>query len=623
LFYGAAGGALAGFISLSADPLGAFSVLHRQMTFEMNWFVAAGLAGCPLAFVSHLLLRKINKKPEVKGFSLVGWLESLVSAIVPFWLVMVLRHSSILFSGWLSMVVLAAVFLVIHALLLILLPAAWQRWERLRGVWLLPWCAFPVLIILSLNLMAIPRGQPAENESPNVVLVVMDTTRADRLSLHGYQRKTSEALEQLARRGRCYTQCYSTSSWTIPAHASMFTGLYPVRHRATQETLLLDEQFDTLAEILASDGYQTLGLSTNPAVAERFGLAQGFQVFLDMWRDGMKQHYSPAGVHPVNSAVEEFLRKRRQSEPFFMFINYIEPHVPYRPPEAFLIPFLEPGQDAGDVYEYSGRKWPVHYLDRVEIPPAGFDAMGRLYDGEVAHLDTVIEDLEGLFDLYGLSDDTLLIVTSDHGENLGDHGHLDHVFSLYNTTLHVPLVVLDPHEAQPGRRVETPVQVLDLFPAILRYAGLQEAARDSQGMDLAAAERAEKRPMLAEYYFPSQVLSVCVKYGGPEKMKPLQEYMRRLRSIQWEGMKFIWASDGRHELYHLEEDPEELHNLISEEKYQPVVADLQKRLDESIDKYSEGIPLPPEPASWDEILGFEQKVDQESREELRSLGYLR
>ncbi len=149
---------------------------------------------------------------------------------------------------------------------------------------------------LAVNLFALAGSKIVsgeEDKRQNIVLIVLDTVSAMRMSLYGAPRQTSLELERLARRGRYYTGFYSTSCWTIPSHASLFTGLYPVRHQATQEDVQLREEWDTLAEILRQEGYRTIGISGNPAVCADLGFAQGFDAFLEMWRGPIKGRYCP------------------------------------------------------------------------------------------------------------------------------------------------------------------------------------------------------------------------------------------------------------------------------------------------------------------------------------------
>ncbi len=632
-YYGAALGLLMGLIYALTNPFGWRGGIWN-LAFKLDGYLACALAGWVAAVGISLLLRWIRHR-RTGGQPDPGRLYSpkaafgrVCIALAPAWFWNLTRDSWIYPDGawqfWLS----AALALLVHLAVLFFGIRRRSLHEHHSLGKMVRWGAAGIVAAaLAVSILALAGSKSAsggEDKRQNIVLIVLDTVSAKRMSLYGAPRQTSLELERLARRGRYYTGFYSTSCWTVPSHASLFTGLYPVRHQATQESVQLREEWDTLAEILRQEGYRTIGISGNPAVCADLGFAQGFDAFLEMWRGHIKGRYSPARVHPNNRAAEQFLKHRSQDRPFFLFLNYIEAHSPYEPPRRFLRSMLDEGDSIQRVLDRPSKRPSLYYLKQNVITTSEFMDFGRLYDGELAYLSWAIEELFLSLEKQGLTKNTLVIVTSDHGENLGDHGHYTHVFSLYNTTQWVPLIVLDPNEKEPGKRIDALYQIHDLFPALLDAAGVDSTKVHHQGIDLFdPAFEAGRDAVYGEYYFPLQVLDVMLTHGMSEESIYLEPYMRRLRCVQSGGMKLIWGSDGRHELYSTAEDPEETTNLVHDPRYVKNLKELEQRLDDFVSKYSEGVPLPEEPTRLSVMEGFIGKVDEETAEQLRALGYLR
>lgn len=456
----------------------------------------------------------------------------------------------------------------------------------------------------------------------NVVVILLDTVRADRFSCYGYEKPTTPEIDKLAAEGLRFERCYSNSSWTLPSHASLFTGHYPVSHRATQETLVLDKRLPTLAEIFTHAGYRTFASSTSGVVAVDTGLARGFETFVEAFRSSVRDEYEDQGRHPNNVAVDRFLSAADASSPFFIFLNYIEAHLPYQPPDPFQSRFL----DAGTSEEAVARARQLMFYDPFTadnpLTEEMFSALSQLYDGELAYLDSQIADLIEIFERHGRRKNTLFVITSDHGENIGDHGYISHFFTVYNSVLHVPLILVLPDEAQGGITRTDIAQTVDLFPTILNACGIDYAGR-YDGRDLLQdVNPPTPQVAYAEYYYPRQVFSVmpeiAVEYGA--KFLP---YMRRLRAVQDGTMKFIWGSDGRHELYEIASDPGEVRNLLLEHSSHPAKDRLMEMLLSYVGTYAGEIPLPPPPPVGWLAPGFVVDADPELLENLRALGYLK
>lgn len=467
-----------------------------------------------------------------------------------------------------------------------------------------------------------PLARPLARPGANVLLVILDTVRADRLSCYGYSRSTTPNLDEISARGVRFTNVYSNASWTLPAHASLFTGSYPMAHGATQENLSLADRYVTLAETLAAAGYATFGCSGNPVVNLGSGLAQGFASFVETFRDEAKKRYGGDEQHPNCGAFAEFLAMSNRKQPFFAFVNFVEAHLPYQPPEPFLSRFLTIETSRPELLGAMRLRMRHHYLREAGLPARQLAILGELYDGEVAYLDHLVGELLARLDADGRLQDTIVFVTSDHGENLGEHGHFAHVFDIHNTLLQVPLLVWFPDGIQAGTVRADVVQLVDLFPSILGLCGVP-AGEPGDGRDLFVDGAAfSRRPAVAEYYYPRQVLSLFDEEeltGNQDRFAP---FRRRLRAVQDGEAKFVWSSTGAHELYDLDQDPHEQRNLLAGSTADRVPVELTATLADLVALYG------PQKRLGSALVdsareGFEQLDDPELEEKLRSLGYVR
>jgi arylsulfatase A-like enzyme len=456
---------------------------------------------------------------------------------------------------------------------------------------------------------------------PNIALIVLDTVRADRITCGGGGSGATPNIDSLCERGIRFTNASSTSSWTLPAHASLFTGLYPIQHGATQEHTRLDEGAATLAEILGAEGYRTLGVSANPLVSVKSGLARGFAEFAETWRMPRSSRHPAARDHPNLLAVERLLADLQPAEPFFLFVNYIEAHGPNDPPEPYRSRALAPGESAERIDRARHRGAKQFYLDPAVISPAEFELLADLYDGEIAYLDALVGGLIQSLEATGRLADTIVVLTSDHGENIGDHGHFRHVFSLYGSTVRVPLLILLPGGARGGEVRNEPVGLVDVFTTLLAAAGFAQPALP--GRDLLGDLAADEAPaILAEYYYPIQALGLFEPDAIATHRRALTPHLRRLRSIETDGLRLIWSSDGRHELFDLAEDPDERKNLHGEPRLVQRERALHTRLAAFVESAGGPRPLPDEAQRSAALEGAFEDLDPASAELLRELGYL-
>ena len=421
---------------------------------------------------------------------------------------------------------------------------------------------------------------------PSIVLISLDTLRADHLSLYGYERPTSPNLIEFARTATLYERAHTTAPWTLPSHGSMFTGLYPFEHgartydksqipeaRKYTNTIPLPSQHRTLAEALRDYGYTTAGVAANKAfLTEKFGLHQGF----DYWDNDDGRWWE------INERVAGWLDSAPQ-EPFFLFINYMDTHRPYNNKRRDDIPYVHPS-------EAKLNQVIPKILNQEDVPAEALQRLTDVYDTSIANLD---EGLGALFaDLRqrGLFDDTLIVITSDHGEFLGEHQLAEHSKDVYQGVSHVPLVVKAP--GQETAEVDTDLVSLVHIPGIVL----------SHIPELRDAERfpdPERDAVLTENFGPRPRTVRDAAWRA--------RFERVRRGLIRENYKFVDSSDGHDELYDLFADPTELVDLHA--KHPELAAELQALMDSRF-----GDIVTPE-----EVNAVE--LSEEELETMRQLGY--
>jgi len=441
---------------------------------------------------------------------------------------------------------------------------------------------------------------------PNVVIIVMDTARQDRLDCYGYNRNTSPVLTELVKNSSTYTRAYTPGGWTPPAHASLFTGLFSIAHQTTQEAWKMGDSLTTLAEVFKTEGYETIGIIENPMLNKRNNFDQGFSRYYECWR------FAEKGENRAFTLLKKSLNKRKARKPFFMFINLIEPHSPYDSSKQFKNQFI-----SNQSVTLEKNMWPEFFLGKKTFTDDEIRHLNELYDAELLYVDYVIGKMMRELQSRNLWQDTVFIVTSDHGENIGDHEMMDHVFSLHESIIKIPLIIHYPKLFPSGTSHEYPVQLTDIFPTLLEIIGADAKRYPSQGRSLLGREAGDNGIVFSEYYFPKQALQGMdrkglSKYKG--KVSPVDQYKRIIRTVIKDNMKLIWGSDGKHELYNLRLDPGERVNLAANKDYVQtfqeligMVNTLTKEYDLKIQKAA--------PAQNEEL-------DKETLEKIKSLGYV-
>lgn len=418
----------------------------------------------------------------------------------------------------------------------------------------------------------------------NVVLIVMDTVRADHLSAYGYPRATSPNIDALAAGGVLFENAYATSPWTLPSHVSMFTGQYPFQHGQSprRNFSALGMQQLRLATVMRDHGYATAGFVSNTIWGSPWaGLPQGFTHYESLYgnfpdkvfRTFYGRKFKKYGLlrwmkidrltrNTASSLIGSFFKwlPRAADRPFFVFFNFMEAHEPTlaRPSCA--------GKFTGASSELPATaQLPAAVRLERENQVGG-------YDNAICSLDEEIASLLKTLESQGRLKNTLVIITSDHGEMLGEHGIFDHGNSLYEQVLRVPLIMSMPAQLPRATRVEVPVSHVDLSATILDVARVPQrdalAGRSLAGLWRQNPEGVQTSPVLAE-------VSHAPFAETPDNWPVKKGWLMAMRDAQW---KLIVHQDGRRELYDLQKDPGELRNLAEVKEFEEVGMQLLQKM---------------------------------------------
>ena len=392
-----------------------------------------------------------------------------------------------------------------------------------------------------------PGGPARAGGRADVLLYMVDTLRPDRMSLYGYARDTTPRMEALFADGFVFENAYSTAAWTRPATASLLTSLYPSFHGANPDQSLPDD-VHTLAERFRAAGWTTLAFVANGNVyGEGLGFEQGFDRFLAL-RPAKGQAYVHAEeIHRV--ALEQLAAL--EGEPVFVYVHAVDPHAPYGPPEGYRGRYADPDY-AGPIRPVQARR---KYLKGKEVAPADVTHIGDLYDEDIHYQDAMFGELMDALSTLGRADRLVTIVTSDHGEELYDHGDWEHGKRVYEEQVRIPLAIhVAPRPPRSGRRIDTPVAIVDVMPTLLSWfdlPGLESCQGES--LDAVIAGRVAERPVYCEEL--RERFDLFCYREGPWKLSFKKHHP------EWEK----WGGPEKVALYHLGDDPGESRDLAEEE----------------------------------------------------------
>ena len=491
-------------------------------------------------------------------------------------------------------------------------------------------------------------------DKPNILLITMDTTRADHLSCYGYERLTTPHVDRLSREAVLYKNAYSTDSWTLPSHASIFTGKYPSKHGAhfnpdflsidpnlykteREKSLHMEEDIPgsifklseenlTLTEILSEKGYRTAGIIGGNFCSSIFGLSQGFdfynETFFNVSKDvkffliyqalsfffSFEDFFAQYGyiqkriASQLNDAAFKWLEKNHD-QPFFLFINYFDAHRPYIPPPAYNGYF---GETDKSILMQDNPRGDISYITAEtnlvvsvvkgshQLIPEEKECVVSRYDGEIRYLDHCLGLLLEKLKALRVYDNTLIIITADHGEAFGEHEQMYHGVTLYEEVLHVPLMIKYPSTSPRKGVVEKRVSLVDLLPTVLSFLNYPIPPE----IDGEILENSD-HPIIAENY--SSLWNYMV-WG--------KRFHRDLRAIYQGKEKYIWSSNSLNELYDLKRDSREEENIVGKFPHKAEI--MQRTLDQWLASFE-----PPK------TEGEKVKINKSTEEALRALGYVK
>lgn len=432
-------------------------------------------------------------------------------------------------------------------------------------------------------------------QGKNVVLIVVDTLRADHLGCYGYERNNSPNIDGLATEGMLFRNCMSQSSWTLPSIATIMTSVYPTVHQAIDKGKRIPDEFVTLAEVFKNNLYRTAGIISGVYVTSTYGFNQGFDLF-----DEEEAGYGDViSSHSVTRKAINFLRKKGR-KPFFLFLHYFDPHYIWFKHEGYdyypnYTGDLFSGQEINDIRVQGGMLGDddIHYLK-------------ALYDSEISftdkHIGDVLKELRRL-DLY---DNTMIILTADHGEEFLERGWLGHIRTLFSELIHVPLIIKLANSNFKKAEIDKVVGTIDIYPTIVDELKLQVAPEIViQGKTIldvyGTKTEMNSRPLFSE------VERVSI-FKGPYRDK--QKIVKR--AVIHGKWKLIENKDHSLELYDLSSDRFERNNLVSRN------GSIREELEGYLKRWGEE-----NRAIMDHRgVSNEVVVDDELKAKLKSLGYI-
>ncbi|MCB9795223.1 MAG: sulfatase [Alphaproteobacteria bacterium] len=482
---------------------------------------------------------------------------------------------------------------------------------------------------------AMPTQATPPEGAPDVLFIVMDTVRAMNTSAYGYERETTPNLDRLAAEGVIFEDAYAPATWSLPAHAAIFTGMYPSKNNAHAETRYLPEgggTLPTLAEHLALAGWDTYAFSANPHISDAFGLTRGFMYNDKAWQSGQSARSfsfiyrivdvlglasdpDKGGAQVVQNITEWMEGRDPNGRPALVFVNFLEAHFPFHQmPDEYLYAYQN--RDIAELREIGqvsfgvqfGRQLSEAELERIRQP------IVDMYDGGVLYTDHLVGEVVDLWRKRGLLDNTVVIVLGDHGEVLGEHGAFGHVTPVVEEDLRVPFVIRYPARIPAGSRVKQGVTTVGLFDTVTDLLGIPgspvvQVLSLLPGIDNVIVGK----PLLAER-FEEEMLASRFAPGTANGTGPEVNPHGRFRVFRHGDYKLVQHDVDGSFLFNLAEDPGELRDLAQAEP--EVLDDMSKRLE----RWRIELNLPTLDAEVDLSAGGEMDLD--TCLSLQALGYI-
>lgn len=404
-----------------------------------------------------------------------------------------------------------------------------------------------LLIVAAVVLLAAIAGCERQTRPLNVVIIGIDTLCSDHLGCYGYDRDTSPEIDKFAARGTLFENAVSQAPWTLPSFATIFTSLYPAQHGAMAQNTKLRTDHPTLAMMLLKRGYSTAGIINAPFLRPEFKMDRGFEYY--DYKPPFAGRIAEGTTSDALAWIDEHI-----DEHFFIFVHYFDPHLPYDPPEPYDTKFFP---------DYSGeiskpfnlnvfpRARVTHFETMKSIPEEDWDYIRALYDGEICYADQAVGDLIAGLDERNLTDNTLIILLSDHGEEFFEHGGFEHGHTLYNELIKVPLIITLPGRIPANERVTDHVRLIDIAPTVLDLLGIPPV-RHLEGASLKPLLAGEGRVSAPEGSLlpPGIGYSESLLYGTEKKS---------IIAYPWKYTYEVMS--GNHMLFNLAADPDEMENV--------------------------------------------------------------
>ncbi len=451
-----------------------------------------------------------------------------------------------------------------------------------------------IFLLILACLAAAIYGCPRGGEKPSVVMVIIDTLPAGHVGCYGYERSTTPRLDDFAKDGVRFERAIASAPWTLPSIAGLFTGAYPSRHKAgthLDPPTMADRRMTpmrpdmvTLAELFQERGYKTVGFFQNPFVHPGFGLDKGFDLYDYQGGDELNIRPAPLVTAAANKWIDE-----NGGDPFFMVVHYFDPHLAYNPPLMTALPYIN---------EYKGElKIPFDpemedlRSGKTVLSPEDKEYVKGLFDGEIVAVDKELGVFLKRLKEKGIYDKSLIIVTSDHGEEFWEHGGFEHGHSLHREVLEVPLVIKYPGQSHAGAEVKEYVSLLDVFPTVAEFMGWTTPFT-IDGVSLYPRGGALKVP-------PHVIVSENLHYG-PQRQAFYAENFKLIINVE----------SGKIEVYDLSADPGETNNVFGAAKLPEAVKNQVKSIAADLE------------ALLNEEAPAAAQLDKDTIEKLRSLGYI-
>jgi len=593
------------FYMVKALPL--YETVPSILLLYLAYFLCPFFAGCLFTFILNYGYFKIRKRPcENERLTLLS--------TCPFLAVVLFAYS----RRWITDSFYELRHLLLPALLLIcagfgifaglLAAGALKRTASLRRLFIR--IGGPALLLLILG-MVCPKiyftlsAQDGKEDGPRIILITVDTVRADRLSSFGYKGIETSNMDSLAGRGVTFKQAISPCPLTNPTHASMLTGLYPQTH-GVRDTAFMDPHPETLQRVFKRNGYITAAFVSGFVLKDYVsGMDKDFDLYEDRFSfasDGFKliRIFEEFSILPIsnldrkadvtNRLVIPWIR-RYGNRRFFLWLHYYDPHLPYEPPRDLI------SEDSGlRLRTLREKQWEMRGSKKEDLSDEVISEMSGLYDAEILFTDRCVGEVLDALKEAGLEDETLIVLTSDHGEGFDHDYYFDHGDRLYDSAIHVPLIFSYPGGGlAAGKEVREQVGLVDIAPTILSLAGL-ESCQAMEGRDLS--------PFL---YEKGRGESFSVYSESPRRDNPAS--LGKFRCVRTaEGWKYIYGvEDSAGILYNIKVDPLERRDLIKIEAGK--AAGLHEELFEWM-KPEESVPTD------------KPYMDEQTKEKLRSLGYM-